>query len=111
MNIGTKLVGDKLIATLSGRLDSLTAPEFDAWFGDRLAAGDNRLILDLTALNYISSAGLRSLLAAAKQSKTVSGKIVLCGLSGTVAEVFTMSGFLTIFTVVATPEEALRAMG
>lgn len=111
MNIGTNLVGDKLVATLTGRLDSLTAPEFDAWFGARQQAGDLRLVLDLSGLDYISSAGLRSLLAAAKQSKTASGKIVLCGLAGTVAEVFRMSGFMTIFTVVATPEEALSAMG
>jgi anti-sigma B factor antagonist len=111
MNIESSLSGDVVVAVLKGRMDAVTAPEFDAWFGARMQAGENRLVLDLVGLDYISSAGLRSLLSAAKKIKTVGGKIVLCGLGGTVSEVFSMSGFMAIFTVVATPAEALSAMG
>ena len=111
MTIDSKKVGTVLVATVAGRLDALTAPEFDAWFSERAQAGENRLVLDLAGLDYISSAGLRSLLAAAKRVRQASGSIVLCGLSGTVAEVFGISGFFSIFTVAATAEEALRAVG
>lgn len=111
MNIESTLTGNVIVAALKGRMDAVTAPDFDIWLGDRMQAGENRLVLDMTGLDYISSAGLRSLLSAAKKLKAVGGKIVLCGLGGTVAEVFSMSGFMAIFTVVATPAEALSAMG
>lgn len=111
MNIESRLEGSILVAALKGRMDAVTAPEFDAWFNARMQAGENRLILDMAGLDYISSAGLRSLLAAAKQIKTTCGSVVLCGLSGTVAEVFKMSGFMSIFAVVDTPQDAVRAMG
>jgi anti-sigma B factor antagonist len=111
MDIESRMAGGTLVATLKGRMDAVTAPEFDAWFSARVQAGENRLVLDMAALDYISSAGLRSLLAAAKRIKTTAGAIVLCGLTGAVAEVFKMSGFMAIFTVVPTSEEALIAMG
>lgn len=111
MDIESRQHGSVIVATLKGRMDAVTAPEFDAWFTARIQAGENRLVLDMAGLDYISSAGLRSLLAAAKRVKAVVGAIVLCGLTGTVAEVFKMSGFMAIFTVAATSEEALSAMG
>ena len=111
MEITSRQAGDVLVTTLKGRMDALTAPEFDGWFSARLQAGENRLVLDLSGLAYISSAGLRSLLAVAKRIKAAVGAVVLCGLTGTVAEVFQMSGFMAIFTVVATSEEALIEMG
>ena len=111
MNIESSLAGGVLVATLKDRMDALTAPEFDTWFSARMQAGETRLVLDLAGLDYISSAGLRSLLAVAKRIKAVGGAVVLCGLRGTVAEVFKMSGFTAIFTVVDSSEEALSAMG
>lgn len=111
MNIESTLTGNVIVAALKGRMDAVTAPDFDTWLGDRMQAGENRLVLDMAGLDYISSAGLRSLLSAAKKLKAVGGKIILCGLSGTVAEVFSMSGFMAIFTVVATSAEALSEMG
>jgi anti-sigma B factor antagonist len=111
MDIESRLDGGVVVATLKGRMDALTAPEFDSWFSARVQAGENRLVLDMGGLGYISSAGLRSLLAAAKRIKADTGTIVLCGLTGAVVEVFKLSGFMAIFTVVATSEEALSAMG
>lgn len=111
MNIESRLNGGVLATTLKGRLDAVTAPEFDVWFNARMQAGENQLVLDMAGLDYISSAGLRSLLAVAKRVKAVDGAVVLCGLTGAVAEVFKISGFMSIFTVASTPEEALIAMG
>lgn len=111
MEIILRQEANAVVGSLTGRLDAVTAPAFDSWFSTRLQAGEHRLVLDLSGLEYISSAGLRSLLAAAKQIKAAQGAVALSGLTGTVEEVFRMSGFLTIFKVMATPEEALGALG
>lgn len=99
--------GAFLVLTVSGRMDTLTAPEFEAEVARQMAAGESRLVLDLTRLAYISSAGLRSILAAAKLLKAKGGDLAFCGLSGLVAEVFAVSGFAKLLPVFATREEAL----
>lgn len=110
MEIESRLDGGVVVAALKGRLDAVTAPEFDSWFSGQVQAGKNRLVLDMSGLDYISSAGLRSLLAAAKKVKETSGGIALCGVTGTVEEVFRISGFNSIFTIVPTLQEAMSAV-
>jgi anti-anti-sigma factor len=99
--------GAFLVVMVSGRMDTLTAPEFEAQTAKWLADGETRLVLDLSQLAYISSAGLRSILAAAKQLKAKGGDLAFCGLAGLVAEVFAVSGFAKLLPVFATREEAL----
>lgn len=110
MQITATIKEDTTIVALAGRMDAMTTVEFDRWLATQLAAENKRFVLDLQGLDYISSAGLRSLLAAAKQMKARNGVLLLCGLGGTVEEVFRMSGFLTIFQSFSTVEEALGAM-
>lgn len=110
MEIVTNRETNAVIAGLQGRMDAVTTADFDRWFAERMANGEQRLVLDMSGLEYISSAGLRSLLAAAKKIKAVCGALALCGLSGTVAEVFKMSGFLSIFTVKESSAEAVLAL-
>ncbi len=102
--------GEIVVAHLEGRMDSSTAAEFDTWFGNRIQSQEARLVLGMSKLEYISSAGLRSLLAAAKRVKVASGGIVLCGVSGTVLEVIKVSGFQKIFVIKETVEEAVSAL-
>jgi len=99
--------GDKLVVTVAGRMDAITAQEFDTQCRQWLAAGDTRIIADLSGLEYISSAGLRSILSAAKQLKAAQGSLAFCKLSGMVEEVFVVSGFAAMFTIHPTLEEAL----
>ena len=99
-----------IIAVLVGRMDAMTTVEFDRWFSEQLTCGETRLVLDLQGLEYISSAGLRSLLAAAKQIKTKNGSLLLCQLVGTVEEVFRISGFLAIFKTFGSVDEALKSL-
>jgi len=88
----------------------MTTVEFDRWLTEQLAVGTIRCILDLQGLEYISSAGLRSLLSAAKQLKAKNGSLLLSCLRGTVEEVFRMSGFLTILPSFASVEEACTSL-
>ncbi len=110
MEITTRNENDVVVAGLNGRMDAVSAPVFDAWLAERIQAKQYKMVLDMSGLEYISSAGLRSLLAAAKQLKAVGGSVVLTGISGTVEEVFRMSGFLAIFKVAPTAAEALAAL-
>jgi anti-sigma B factor antagonist len=98
------------VAALVGRMDAMTTVEFDRWFAEQLANGETRFVLDMQGLEYISSAGLRSLLAAAKQLKNKNGSLLLCCLGGTVEEVFRISGFLAILPTFPSVEEACASL-
>lgn len=103
---GTKS-GAFLVLAARGRMDALSAPEFEAEAARWLEAGEKRLVVDLAGLDYISSAGLRSILAAAKKLKAQGGDLAFCRLSGIVAEVFAVSGFAKLLPVLPTLEDAL----
>ena len=100
-------VGTVQVLRLSGRLDSASSPELERSLRDALAGG--RLVVDLSALDFISSAGLRVLLLAAKQLRaaTPPGRLVMAGVRGNVREVFEMSGFLTLFPVADSVDAAV----
>ncbi len=70
--------------------------------------GATKLVVNFEKLDYISSAGLRVLLATAKQLKGNSGELRVCSLNEVVQEVFDISGFTTILTVTKTEPEALK---
>lgn len=82
-----------------GRLDSNSGPVFEKELLGYIDGGSRRLLLDLSELSYISSAGLRVILVAAKKMKAAGGKLVLAGLSAQVAEVFEISGFNRILDI------------
>ena len=111
MDILTRKERQALVVQVQGRLDAVTAPEFDKALAGWLEGGERRFVLNLTGLEYVSSAGLRSLLTAAKLLKAAQGRLVLCGLAGPVAEVFRISGFDTLLTVRASKEAALDELG
>ncbi|MDQ1336385.1 MAG: hypothetical protein QG552_3335 [Thermodesulfobacteriota bacterium] len=99
---------DRFIITVTGRIDAVTAPEFETRLLDWINAGETRLIVDLGGLEYISSAGLRSILTIAKNLKTKQGKLALCSLRDTVKEVFEISGFSTIIPVCESVAAAVK---
>ncbi len=111
MEILTRKERQALVVQVKGRLDAVTAPEFDKAFTGWLGGGERRFLLNLAGVEYVSSAGLRSMLTAAKQLKGVQGRLVLCALTGPVAEVFKISGFDALLTVRASEEAALAELG
>lgn len=99
--------GNATVVNVSGRLDNVTASQFDTACDKLLRDGTLSLVLDFSNLTYISSAGLRSVLLLGKKSKARGGRVLICGLSQMVKDVFQISGFMGMFPVFQNREEAL----
>lgn len=110
MDITTRTQNDVTIVAFRGSLDSKTSPQAQQALDGILAGGSRKLLVDFAALDYISSAGLRVLLATAKRLSGAGSTLRLFGLNDTVREVFEISGFTTIFTVCATEADAHQGL-
>jgi len=97
MTIEKKLNGTELTIALTGRMDTMTAPQLEAELKDCLN-GVNSLRFDFSALDYLSSAGLRVLLAVQKRMNK-QGSMTLCNVNETIAEIFEVTGFSDILTI------------
>ena len=109
MNVHECVIDGVTVLEVEGRIDSLTAPDLEAQLVATLSTAQ-RLVLDLRKLLYISSAGFRVLYRAVTQAKQKDGKLVLCGLSSTVSELFAIAGFNRLFTITASREECVTAV-
>lgn len=98
MIVDEKMEKDKLILYVKGRLDTTTAPQLEEIIAGKLA-GLNELVLDFTELDYISSAGLRVLLATHKLMVKQDGDMIIRGVNNEVMEVLHITGFLDILNV------------
>ena len=97
METMTTTEGDKLTIAVSGRVDTVTAPEF----GAALKFGDAKhVVIDLADVPYMSSAGLRILLTAHKTMTGNGGELKLANVQSSVKEVFDITGFSEIFSLV-----------
>ncbi len=99
MEITEDKIDGQVVISLSGRIDSTAAVEFEEKLIEIIDKGKNTMIIDFLRIQFISSAGLRVLLLAAKKVKPYGGKIVLCDMSKDVREVFDISGFSSIFDI------------
>lgn len=98
---GVRIVG------IAGRLDSNAIAQFE----EKIAAVDgSRVVLDLAKLDYISSAGLRSVLGALKRLNAAGGKLALAAPIPAVTEVFEISGFITLVAVYPDRAQAVAAL-
>ncbi len=97
MTVNVAREESRLTLTLVGRLDTSTAPTLEEEINKNIE-GAKLLCLDFTGLEYISSAGLRVILATQKQMNK-QGKMVLRGVNETVMEVFEITGFADILTI------------
>lgn len=109
MNIKELKKDKAIVIILEGRLDSTNSGEMEKKFISLLEKGEKNLLVDFSALDYISSAGLRVMLMAAKKSKAAGGKLVLASLTDNVQEVFDIAGFSGIFPIFADQEEAIQS--
>jgi len=110
MEVGLVKEGGAMVFSLKGRLDAVASPEVEKMTRDWLAAGETRLVGDLSELEYISSAGLRVLLMLVKSVQASGGGLCLFGLQPNVREVFAMAGFPRIIPLAETRPEALAVV-
>lgn len=97
MQINYNKEAEKLTVAIEGRLDTATAPEFEQQIGE-LLNGVSELVLDMTNLEYVSSAGLRVILRVQKVMFN-QGEMKLIGVNETVMEVFEITGFSNILKI------------
>jgi anti-anti-sigma factor len=95
---------------IDGRLDAKSAPEAEITVKGLLGEGRLQLLFDLSAMDYISSAGLRVILMAVKDLRSKKGKVVLCALTPYVKEIFDVSNFSSIIPITDSVETGLQQM-
>ncbi len=108
MLISAKSEGDVYVIEISGRMDSISSKEIEAKLIDVIEHNQDKIIIDLAAVDYISSVGLRVLLAALKKQKERAGSIKLVSLQPFVKDIFKMTGFDRIFSISSNQEEAIN---
>jgi anti-anti-sigma factor len=94
------------VMKVKGRVDSETTPELDNAISKLLTEGRNKIVLDLQAVDYMSSAGLRSLVKALKESQGTGGDVHLASVSKSVEGVLLTVGMMQMFKMFSTSEEA-----
>ncbi|MBM4124275.1 MAG: STAS domain-containing protein [Nitrospira sp.] len=109
MEITEQKKGPVVVLTLKGRLDASTAGRLEEKLLALIDGGEKQFVGNFLELDYISSAGLRVLLMAAKRLKSGSGKIVLSSLKDHIREVFEIAGFVTIFPIFDMEDEAVKS--
>ena len=110
LQIATRHVADAVIAAPVGRIDHRSAAEFEVALTPLVAAAaaaKGALVLDFSAVEYISSVGLRVLMIAAKKMREREASLLVTALQSVVAEIFAISRFDRILTVTATLDDAL----
>ena len=108
MEIKKEKKNDITCLRIEGCLDASNSSVAEKSVLDTVAAEGANMIIDLSELQYISSAGLRVILVVAKDIKTKNGKIVLCSMTDSVRKVFEISGFTSIFDIQDNVEAALK---
>ena len=100
---------DVTLVEVSGRVDSMTANQFGEALTGQLDADNSRIVLDLSSVDYMSSAGLREIVSALKKAKKAQGDVRLANPSSRVREVLEMAGLDTIFRIFPTQEAAINS--
>jgi anti-anti-sigma factor len=110
MEITSGTDGDLVQFHVAGNLDSATSPSLTRAVNVAMEEGARRLIFDMRDVRYVSSAGLRVILIAAKQAQSAGGGVAVFGLQANVAQVFAVSGFDRVVTIAASDAAARTSL-
>ena len=108
VSIKEEAKGDILVLRISGRLDAVSSPNAERKVFDYINKGQQKLLIDFSGVDYLSSAGMRMLLSVSKKLKTLTGKLILCSVTLNVMDVLKMSGFDHVLEIAMTEEDGLR---
>jgi anti-anti-sigma factor len=110
MEIQRKSQDGVAIFTLVGSLDAISAPDTGKKLLAHIDEGDTKIVMDLSGLNYISSAGLQTILKVTRKIKTVDGGFVLASLTSNVKDVIELSGFTVFLSIFDNVESAIKSL-
>ena len=113
MNVSSRRYANAVAVHVAGRLDQDTCEAFRGQlmqFVEQAAHDGGAIVLDLSQLEYVSSAGLRCFMLASRQAKAQHGRIFVAALQPMVAEIFQISHFNLVFQVFPTMREAMAAV-
>ena len=108
-----KTLANVALVKVEGRIDHISTPVFESELLPQVegcTGEEKKLLLDCSGLAYMSSAGLRVLMIAAKRCRQQNGKMVLAALQPTIQEIFRISRFDTVFEVFPSVRTALEAI-
>jgi anti-sigma B factor antagonist len=108
MEIAEKMMEEIIIISVSGKIDTITSKDLDAKLNERIEEKTKKIILNLAKVDYISSVGLRVLLAALKRQKQNQGSMLLVSLQPFVQNVFKITGLDKIFQIFSSEDAALE---
>lgn len=108
MEISKREVGDAMVVDIEGNLDTNTSPDAQIFIDELINLGAIKIVVNFEQTHFVSSAGLRVVLATAKLLKKNGGDLQLCNLSHMVRDVFEISGFTTILNVCNSEQEAIE---
>ena len=109
MDIEEEKQGSLMIVSPIGRVDGVGAPDLEKRFSDIAERGEFQLLVDCARMDYISSAGLRTLLIGARQCQQNGGGLSVCALRPECRQVMEISGFLAILKSYDTRDDAIAA--
>lgn len=108
MEIWERTLGDIYVVGISGRIDSINSKDIEARLDSLINNERAKIIINLAEVDYISSVGLRILLAALKKQKEKQGTIKIVSLQPFVRDIFKMTGFDKIFSIYSKEEDAIE---
>jgi anti-anti-sigma factor len=106
MEIKTEKLSSVFVVYVNGRLDSLTSPQLESGILPYVGV-EPKIILDLSDVDYVSSAGLRVFLMIAKTANRNQSQFVLCNVTKDILDIIEMSGFSVILNIKTTLQEAI----
>jgi anti-sigma B factor antagonist len=107
MEITQRVEGDVTVVQPDGRIDTMAAEQLDEVLQAAMDGGNYKIVVDMSKVEYISSAGLRSLAAVLVKCRDEGGDMKLAALNERVTRVFKIIGFDLLMSVSDTPEEAI----
>ena len=108
MEIKEQKVGQGILISIAGRLDTTNYAVLEKKLTDLIENRNDKILVECSQMDYISSSGLRILLIALKKITLAKGKFALCSLQENIHEIFEISGFTSIFNIYSSREDALK---
>lgn len=111
IQVAACLAGNTFVVTVAGRMDGATAPVVDEKVAALVEGGVSSLVLDITGVSFMASAGLRSILKCSRALAQTGAAFALAGPTGMAAELLSIAGLTDLVWIYDTTEEALASVG